>query len=142
MTILVKNKETLIYDIFNFKCCVGKNGIKKNKIEGDKKTPKGIFEIGNVYFRKDRCKKPTTKLRCIPIKKSMGWCDDKNDKESYNKLIRISKKIKYEKLYRKDHKYDFLIPISYNLKKRIPGKGSAIFLHLTKDYKANAGCIA
>ena len=42
-------------------------------------------------------------------KKSMGWCDDKNDKESYNKLIRISKKIKYEKLYRKDHKYDFLI---------------------------------
>tara|TARA_B100000035_G_scaffold309100_1_gene314812 strand:- start:1616 stop:2110 length:495 start_codon:yes stop_codon:yes gene_type:complete len=142
MTILVKNKETLIYDIFNFKCCVGKNGIKKNKIEGDKKTPKGIFEIGNVYFRKDRCKKPTTKLRCIPIKKSMGWCDDKNDKESYNKLIRISKKIKYEKLYRKDHKYDFLIPISYNLKKRIPGKGSAIFLHLTKDYKATAGCIA
>ena len=142
MTILVKNKETLIYDIFNFKCCVGKNGIKKNKIEGDKKTPKGIFEIGNVYFRKDRCKKPTTKLRCIPIKKSMGWCDDKNDKESYNKLIRINKKIKYEKLYRKDHKYDFLIPISYNLKKRIPGKGSAIFLHLTKDYKATAGCIA
>ncbi len=142
MTILVKNKETLIYDVFNFKCCVGKNGIKKNKIEGDKKTPKGIFEIGNVYFRKDRCKKPTTKLRCIPIKKSMGWCDDKNDKESYNKLIRISKKIKYEKLYRKDHKYDFLIPISYNLKKRIPGKGSAIFLHLTKDYKATAGCIA
>jgi L,D-peptidoglycan transpeptidase YkuD (ErfK/YbiS/YcfS/YnhG family) len=43
MTIFLKNKHTLQVDDFYFKCCVGKNGISKQKKEGDKKTPKGIF---------------------------------------------------------------------------------------------------
>ena len=47
-----------------------------------------------------------------------------------------------EKLYRKDYKYNYFIEIKYNSKKIIPGKGSAIFLHLTKDYKPTVGCIA
>ena len=72
----------------------------------------------------------------------MGWCDDPNDKKNYNKLIVIKKNIKYEKLYRKDNKYDFLIPISYNTKKIIPGKGSAIFIHLTNNFRRTLGCIA
>ena len=80
-------------------------------------------------------------MKCIPIKKSMGWCDDKKDKKNYNKLINFKKKIKHEKLYRKDHKYDFLIPISYNVKKTIPGKGSAIFIHLSNNYEKTLGCI-
>ena len=50
--------------------------------------------------------------------------------------------MKHEKLFRKDYKYDFLIPISYNSKKIKKGKGSAIFIHLTKNYKPTAGCIA
>ena len=74
-------------------------------------------------------------------KKNMGWCDDPLNK-NYNKLITIKKNIKCEKLYRKDHKYDFLIPILYNTKKIIPGKGSAIFIHLTNNLKSTLGCIA
>ena len=81
MTILIKNKETLIFDDFKFRCSIGKKGLTKNKIEGDKKTPVGIFKIGNLYFRNDKYKKPDTKIKCIPIKKSMGWCDDPNDKK-------------------------------------------------------------
>ena len=50
MTIIIKNKETLIFDDFSFKCCVGKNGISNNKIEGDKKTPSGLFSLGNLYL--------------------------------------------------------------------------------------------
>ena len=71
----------------------------------------------------------------------MGWCDDPHDKKNYNKLVSIKKNIKCEKLYRKDTKYDFLIPIQYNTKKIQPGKGSAIFIHLTNNYKKSAGCI-
>lgn len=142
MTIFVKNKETLVFDNFVFKCSVGKKGFTRNKFEGDNKTPKGIFNIGNLYFREDKHKKPKTKISCIPIKKNMGWCDDPKDTRNYNKLIKISKNIKHEKLYRKDSKYDFLIPIKYNSKKIIPGKGSAIFIHLTLDYKKTEGCIA
>ena len=143
MTIILKNKETLLFDDFIFKCSIGKKGLIKNKIEGDKKTPKGIFSLGNLYYRKDRHVKPSTKLKCIAIKKDMGWCDDVKSKKNYNKIIRIKKKkVRYEKLFRKDYKYDFLIPINYNTKKTIIGKGSAIFIHLTKNYKSTAGCIA
>ena len=141
MTIIIKNKETLIFNDFTFKCSIGKNGSTNIKIEGDKKTPKGLFSIGNVYYRKDRNYKPITKLKCIAINNKMGWCNDiKNNK--YNKLIKINKKIKYEKLYRNDYKYDFIIPINYNTKKTKLGKGSAIFLHLTKNFKPTLGCVA
>jgi L,D-peptidoglycan transpeptidase YkuD (ErfK/YbiS/YcfS/YnhG family) len=142
MTILVKNKDTLICDEFIFRCSIGKNKSTKNKIEGDLKTPRGTFNIGNLYFRQDKNQKPDTKLKCIPIKKYMGWCNDPKHKKNYNKLIKIKKKIKHEILFRNDNKYDFFIPIHYNTKKIIPGKGSAIFLHLTNNYRSTAGCVA
>ena len=142
MIIFVKNKHTLQVDEFKFKCCIGKKGVTKRKKEGDKKTPKGVFEIENLYFRKDRKEKPLTSLKCVEIKKSMGWCNDTSFQKKYNKLIKIEKKIKYEKLKRKDYKYDFLIPIKYNFKRPIVGLGSCIFIHLTKNYKPTAGCIA
>ena len=142
MTIVLKNKETLYFDEFRFKCCVGKNGFTKNKAEGDKKTPKGTYSLGNLYFRKNRNTKPFTKLRCIPITKKMGWCDDVKSKKYYNKLIRTNKNVRHEKLYRTDYKYNYFIPINYNTKKTISGKGSAIFIHLTKNYQPTDGCIA
>tara|TARA_B100001029_G_scaffold99494_1_gene81824 strand:+ start:54 stop:545 length:492 start_codon:yes stop_codon:yes gene_type:complete len=141
MTIIVKNKETLTIDDFIFKCCVGKNGITNKKIEGDKKTPKGLFSLGNIYYRKDRNLNPITKLNSIPINKKMGWCNDIKNKK-YNKLIKVNNNIKHEKLFRKDYKYDYIIPINYNTKNIKIGKGSAIFIHLTKNYKETAGCIA
>ena len=141
MTIIVKNKHTLQIDEFKFKCCIGKNGSTRRKSEGDGKTPKGTFEIENLYFREDRKEKPSTQLRCIEIKKDMGWCNDTRFPKKYNKLIKLGEKIKHEKLKRKDYKYDFLIPIKYNFKKPVTSKGSCIFIHLTKDYKPTAGCI-
>ena len=142
MTIIVKNKHTLQIDEFKFRCCIGKNGSTRRKIEGDKKTPKGTFEIENLYFRKDRKQKPSTLLKCIEIKKDMGWCNDSRFQKKYNKLFKVGEKIRHEKLKRKDHKYDFLIPIKYNFKKPITGRGSCIFIHLTENYKPTAGCIA
>ena len=142
MLIILKNKHSLKIDGFHFKCCIGKNGLSKKKIEGDKKTPKGVFELEKLYYRDDRLIKPLTKLKCIKINKNMGWCNDKKNRVNYNKLINTKKKIKHEKLYRKDFKYNMIIPIKYNWNNRIPGKGSCIFLHLTKTYQPTAGCIA
>ena len=142
MTIFVQNKHTLHIDEFIFKCCIGKKGSTINKREGDKKTPKGTFRIENLYYRKDLVEKPLTSLKCIEIKKNMGWCNDVLFPKKYNRIFKIKKRIKHEKLKRKDNKYNLLIPIKYNFKKPIPGKGSCIFIHLTKDYKPTAGCIA
>ena len=143
MIIIVKNKDTLLVDDFKFKCSVGKKGFSKKKIEGDLTTPKGKYSLGDIYYRADRVQKPLSKIKSIPIRKNMGWCDDPNSKY-YNKLIKIKKKlrIKYEKLYRKDHKYNFFILIKYNYKNPTKFKGSAIFLHLTKNYLPTKGCVA
>ncbi len=142
MIILVKNKHTLKIDEFVFNCCIGKNGSTHRKKEGDKKTPTGTYEIGNLYYRKDRVKKPKTHLKCVQITNNMGWCNDTKFPKKYNKLIKLNLKIKHEKLKRDDYKYNLFIPIKYNFNKPIVNKGSCIFIHLTKDYKPTAGCIA
>ena len=142
MTIVLKNKASLLFDDFIFECAIGKRGLAKNKVEGDKKTPIGKYSLGNLYYRKDRHPKPLTKLRCIPIKKDMGWCDDVESKKNYNKLIKVNRNISHEKLFRRDKKYDFFIPINYNTKRPKIGKGSAIFIHLTRNFEPTLGCIA
>ena len=142
MIIFLKNKHTLQIDNFYFKCAIGKNGLIQKKLEGDKKTPKGTFDIEHLYFRKDRFKKPLTALKCVEIKKNMGWCDDIRYPKKYNKLITVNSNIGHEKLNRKDNKYDLFIPIKYNFNKPKPNLGSCIFIHLTKNYEPTAGCIA
>ena len=88
MIIFVKNKHRLQVDEFTFKCCIGQGGVTKDKKEGDKKTPKGCFQVENLYFRKDRIEKPLTRLKCIEIKKNMGWCDDIKYPKKYNRLFK------------------------------------------------------
>ena len=141
MLIKLKNKDTLQFDDFVFKCTIGKKGISSKKKEGDLCTPKGTFSIKNLYYRSDRLLKPQTKIIIKKIKKNMGWCNDPKSNK-YNSLVDIKEKIRYEKMYRKDHKYDIVVVIDYNLKKPVPYKGSAIFIHLTNNYKPTAGCIA
>ena len=69
MQIVLTNKNTLIFDEFKFKCVIGKKGITSKKKEGDLKTPKGLFSLGPLYFRKDRINNLETNLKKIPIKK-------------------------------------------------------------------------
>ena len=140
MLIKLKNKDTLHFDDFVFQCTIGKKGISSKKKEGDLCTPKGTFSIKNLYYRSDRLLKPQTKIIIKKIKKNMGWCNDPKSNK-YNSLVTVKEKIRYEKMYRKDHKYDIVVVIDYNLKKPIPYKGSAIFIHLTNNYKPTAGCI-
>tara|TARA_B100001564_G_C20153389_1_gene452107 strand:- start:38 stop:529 length:492 start_codon:yes stop_codon:yes gene_type:complete len=141
MLIRLKNKDTLNIDEFTFKCSIGKNGLRLNKKEGDLCTPKGLYSLKKIFYRADRVKNINTTIQKIKIKKQMGWCNDPLHKK-YNSLINIKDKIKHEKMFRTDNKYDLLIIIDYNLKNPVPFKGSAIFIHLTKNYKPTAGCIA
>ena len=141
MLIKLKNKDTLIFDDFIFRCSIGKNGTKLNKIEGDKTTPKGTFLLKEVYYRADRIKNLKTNLKLKKINPNMGWCDDPLSK-NYNSLIKTKNYVHHEKMFRKDHQYDLVIVLDYNLKKPIPYKGSAIFIHLTRNYKGTNGCIS
>ena len=140
MIIHVPNKNTLIIDDFKFRCSIGKGGINSNKKEGDYSTPKGLFGLRKLYFRKDRVGIPNCKIKKKVIKKEMAWCDNPKHKK-YNEEIKTRNKNLKEGLYRKDHKYDYIISISHN-ERKIPDKGSAVFIHLTKNYKSTAGCVA
>ena len=140
MHIIIK-KKYLVFNDYRVKCAIGKRGIKIKKREGDLITPKGTYSLSKLLYRKDRVKNLKSRLKKIIINKNMGWCDDSKSKY-YNKEILVDKKVKHEKLFRKDSTYDYFIVINYNTKNPKPFKGSAIFLHLTKNYSGTLGCIA
>ena len=141
MNIIIK-KHSLLYRGYKLKCSIGKMGTTFSKKEGDLSTPKGLFKLGHLYYRKDRIKLNKCKIKKKIIRKNMGWCDDiKSNK--YNKEIKFPFKFSAEKLYRKDNIYDILINIRFNSSPVVKGKGSAIFLHLTNNkYKPTKGCVA
>jgi L,D-peptidoglycan transpeptidase YkuD (ErfK/YbiS/YcfS/YnhG family) len=140
--IIINKSGYLKYRDLKFKCALGKSGIGNKKIEGDNITPKGVFNIIKIYYRKDRLKKLSSKFTLIEITKSMGWCDDPKSKK-YNQLIKLPSQFSHEKLHRKDNIYDLILVLNYNIKPTIKNKGSAIFMHVAKkNYERTAGCIA
>ena len=141
MNIIIK-KHLLLYKGYKLKCSVGKSGITTSKKEGDLASPKGIFKLGLLYYRRDRIKLLKCKIKKKIIKKSMGWCNDSRSRK-YNKEIIFPFKYKAEKLYRKDRIYDLFINIKYNSSPVVEKKGSAIFLHIADNkYKPTKGCVA
>ena len=141
MNIIIK-KHFLLYKGYKLKCSIGKSGIARSRKEGDLTTPKGLFGLGLLYYRKDKIKLLKCKIKKRTIKKGMGWCNDSKSKK-YNQEISFPFKYGAEKLYRKDKIYDIFINIKYNQRPIVKGKGSAIFLHLSnKKYKPTSGCVA
>ena len=140
MNIIIK-KHLLLYKGYKLKCSIGKSGMASLKKEGDLTTPKGLFGLGLLYYRKDKIKLLKSKITKRVIKKSMGWCNDSKSKK-YNQEISFPFKYNAEKFYRKDNIYDILINIKYNHFPIVKNKGSAIFLHLSKkNYKPTNGCV-
>jgi L,D-peptidoglycan transpeptidase YkuD (ErfK/YbiS/YcfS/YnhG family) len=139
--IVINKSGYLKYKNLKLKCTLGKAGVGIKKREGDNITPMGTYKILNIYYRKDRIKKISSKLRLIEITKHLGWCDDP-DSKYYNKLIKSPTKYSYERFFRKDNVYDLVLVLNYNMNPIIKNKGSAIFIHVAKKNKKTAGCIA
>ena len=136
------NNNYLTYGNYNVKCAVGKRGINLKKREGDLITPKGIFKIKAIYYRKDRVKELKTKIKKIIITKDIGWCDDPKSKY-YNKQIKYPFKYKTERLYRADNIYDIILVLDFNYNPIKRNKGSAIFIHVAKrKLSPTKGCVA
>ena len=139
--IIVKN-NLLTYNDTSYKCAIGKNGIVKKKIEGDKCTPAGTYTLEKIYYRSDRLTLPNLNFQTIPILKNYGWCDDIKI-EKYNKLIKLPFEYRHEQLFRNDNIYDIICTINYNNNPVKKNLGSAIFLHIANyNYSGTAGCIA
>ena len=138
----LKRNYFLIHNKDKYRCSIGKNGIKRLKKEGDFCTPTGKFNIGPIYYRKDRLGEMLFKIPFAIIEENDGWCDDPKSK-LYNQHIQFPFDAGAEKLHRDDDLYDLLVVINHNTNPIVPGKGSAIFLHISKpNFEGTEGCVA
>lgn len=141
-TIIVNSNGKLLWQGKEYLCALGRNGVSIDKKEGDGKTPVGHFIIKEIYYRKDKIGHLTASVPVKEISPTDGWCDDSND-VSYNKYVKLPYNASHENLWREDNLYDIIIVINYNTDSPIPGKGSAIFIHIARPgYSPTAGCIA
>jgi L,D-peptidoglycan transpeptidase YkuD (ErfK/YbiS/YcfS/YnhG family) len=125
-----------------FRCAVGRRGIVLNKREGDGGTPAGSWPLREVFYRPDRLAMPMTRLPVRPLALYDGWCDAPGDAR-YNRPVRLPYPASAEQLWRGDHMYDLIVVVGYNDAPVVPGRGSAIFLHVARPgYTGTAGCVA
>lgn len=127
-----------------FRCALGKGGLigADMKREGDGASPIGLWPIRRVYYRPDRTTAPDTRLDCVPLRPSDGWCDDPDD-PLYNRPVSLPYPASHEILWRDDHVYDLICELGYNDDPVEAGRGSAIFMHLAREtYEPTEGCIA
>jgi L,D-peptidoglycan transpeptidase YkuD (ErfK/YbiS/YcfS/YnhG family) len=124
------------------RCALGPAGISPKTREGDGITPRGVFELREVFYRADRVKLLATTLPLWKLEPDDGWCDAPED-PNYNRLVKLPYRASAETLWRDDHLYDIVVVIGFNDDPVYAGKGSAIFLHLARpDYAPTAGCVA
>lgn len=98
-----------------------------------------------VLYRADRVARPITELPVVALERDMAWSDDPLD-PAYNQPVRLPCFGSCENLWLESHVYDLLVVTSYNRAPVVPGRGSAIFVHLlATDAEGNvlptAGCL-
>lgn len=127
-----------------FPCALGKSGLAspQEAAEGDNATPMGQYRLTEGFWRADRMDRPRCALPLTAIDPETGWCDDP-EHPLYNQQITQPFPASHETLWRMDNRYDLLFVLDFNRDPIIPGRGSAIFLHVTTaTLPPTRGCIA
>jgi L,D-peptidoglycan transpeptidase YkuD (ErfK/YbiS/YcfS/YnhG family) len=124
-----------------YDCTLGRAGVAAEKAEGDGKTPIGTYPLRRLLYRADRLEKPQTGLPVETLDPDTGWCEDPAHAD-YNSQVRLPHASVVDRMTRDDHLYDLTVIIGYNDDPVVPGKGSAIFMHLARpDFSPTAGCV-
>lgn len=123
-------------------CAHGRGGIRSEKREGDLVSPAGTYQLLWVYWRADRSRAPLTCLLTRALGPQQGWSEDPDD-PAYNQPVRHPHARPADRMARGDGLYDICAVTDQNRTPTLPGKGSAIFIHLwRKPRHPTAGCIA
>lgn len=125
-----------------FRCALGRSGISALKREGDGATPLARMRLRSGYFRSERHPSRRSRLRLVPIRADLGWCDAPAD-ANYNRPVRLPFRASHETMLRADGLYDSCLVLDWNIRPRRRNGGSAIFLHLARPgLRPTEGCIA
>ncbi len=112
------------------------------KREGDGASPIGAWPVRRVWYRPDRGPPPDTGLPVIAIRPDDGWCDAPGHNK-YNRWVPVPFPASHERLWREDGVYDLIVEMGYNDDPPEAGRGSAIFMHISREgYEPTEGCVA
>lgn len=140
--IIVTSAGLLSFGGQEFRCALGRSGLRADKREGDGATPVARMKLRRVFYRPDRIMAPVTVLPVRSLTQNDGWCDDPASPD-YNRFIDLPHPARHELLWRVDGIYDVIVELGWNDDPVIAGNGSAIFLHVARqDYAATEGCVA
>lgn len=118
---------------------VGQNGVDEKSMEGDYKTPFGLYSIGDAFYIDSP---PKTNLGSFQVTSDTYWVDDP-DSSYYNQRVEGTSNMDWnsaEHMISYYSSYKYGVVINYNTNPIVPGKGSAIFFHVGSS--PTAGCVA
>lgn len=120
---------------------VGRTGViaGEQKREGDGHTPAGVYPFGVAFGYA-----PTlaTGLRYRQATGDDYWVDESTSPH-YNQWVTGRPAVSAEQMRRDDDQYAMGAVLEYNTRPVVPGRGSAIFLHVWKGpAEPTSGCVA
>ena len=121
---------------------LGRSGLSTAKREGDGATPTGTYRLGSTY---GIAGDPGVRDRYHRLVCGDWWDEDPRS-PTYNTFQHVACGTQpsfggsSEALWRIAPQYRYFVVIEYNAKPVVPGRGSAIFLHVAVG--STAGCIS
>jgi L,D-peptidoglycan transpeptidase YkuD (ErfK/YbiS/YcfS/YnhG family) len=123
---------------------LGRSGLSRDKREGDGSTPTGTYRLGATIYGIA----PNPGVRFAYHRLLCGdWWDEDARSPSYNTFQHVACGARppfggdSEALWRISPQYRYFAVIEYNAHPVVPGRGSAIFIHVSAAH-ATAGCIS
>lgn len=123
-------------------CALGRSGPRVAKREGDGATPRALLRPMVIHVKRRGAFPLRSTLPIRMIRPSDGWCDDPRSPR-YNRPVPLPSALSHERMWRDDGLYDCVIETDWNRRPAVPGRGSAIFIHIARPgFAPTEGCIA
>jgi L,D-peptidoglycan transpeptidase YkuD (ErfK/YbiS/YcfS/YnhG family) len=127
-----------------YSALVGRNGLSAHHHEGDDTTPIGLFGFQSTMY--GVLPNPGVAYQYHHLVCG-DWWDEQSSSALYNHFVHVSCGTKpdfgggSEALWQTVPSYDYFAVIAYNHHPIVPGKGSAIFLHVSSG-QPTTGCVS
>ena len=122
---------------------LGRSGLSSAKREGDGATPTGTYRLGTTVY--GIAPNPGVHLRYHRLVCG-DWWDEDPDSPTYNSFRHVGCGVRpafggaSEALWQISPQYRYFAVVDYNTRPFVPGRGSAIFLHVAVG--STAGCVS
>lgn len=123
---------------------IGRNGLSAHHVEGDGTTPLGLFGLQSTMY--GVLANPGVAYRYHRLVCG-DWWDEQSSSALYNHFVHVPCGTSpdfggdSEALWQTVPSYDYFAVIDYNRNPVIPGRGSAIFLHVSNG-QSTVGCVS